>query len=84
MGKTVFDLYKDKINIFLHISLFLAFKKIKEYISPCPRLEKRFKLFFKADIRVTFQIFWGPATKERGNIETWNFGIGVQQQVGTT
>ena len=29
-------------------------------------------------------IFWGPATKEKGNIETWNFWIGVQQQFGTT
>ena len=27
--------------------------------------------------RVTPQIFWGLASKERGNIKTWNFGIGV-------
>ena len=27
--------------------------------------------------RVTVQIFWGPATKERGNMKTWNFGIGI-------
>ena len=29
-------------------------------------------------------IFWGLAPKERGNIKTWNFGIGVLQQFGTT
>ena len=40
--------------------------------------------FFSSDFRVTVHIFWGPATKERGNIETWHFGIGDQQQFGTT
>ena len=34
--------------------------------------------------RVTPLIFWGLAPKERGNIKTWNFGIGVLQQFGTT
>ena len=32
MGKTVFDLYKVKINIFLNISSFLALKQIKECV----------------------------------------------------
>ena len=30
MGKTVFDPYKVKINIFLNLSSFVAFKEIKE------------------------------------------------------
>ena len=34
--------------------------------------------------RVTPLIFWGLPPKERGNIKTWNFGIGVLQQFGTT
>ena len=40
--------------------------------------------FVCADFRVTVNIFWGPATKERGNIETCNFKIGVRQLFGTT
>ena len=34
MGKTVFDLYKVKINIFLNFSSFLALKKIKKNTFP--------------------------------------------------
>ena len=41
--------------------------------------EKKFSPHF----RVTPLIFWGLVPKERGNIETWNFGIGVLQQFGT-
>ena len=81
MGKTVFDLYKVKINIFLNISSFLALKKSKNVFLLCCRLQNGTKKI--ADIRVTVNIFWGPATKERGNIKTWNFGFGVQQQFGT-
>ena len=83
MGKTVFDLYKVKINIFLNISSFLAFKKIKEYIPPVAGFKK---VFYAVDFtfRVTVQIFLGPTTKEIGHIKTWNFGFGVQQQFGTT
>ena len=69
MGNTVFDLYKVKINIFLNFSPFLALQKIKEYIRPCHRLEK-VSNFLCADFSVAANIFWGPATKERGNIET--------------
>ena len=71
MGNTDFDLYTVKINIFLNFSPFLALQKIKEYVRPFHRLEKRFKFFFVvADFSVAANIFWGPATKERGNIET--------------
>ena len=82
LGKTIFDLYKVKINIFLNFTSFVALKD-QRIPSPCRRLQKRHTNFVCADFRVTVQIFWGPATKERGNIETLNFGIGVQQQIGT-
>ena len=39
MVKTVFDLYKVKITIFLNISSFLALK-IKENVPPWHRLQK--------------------------------------------
>ena len=51
---------------------------------PVASLKNCFLSLFFAHFRVTLQIFWCPATKERDNIETWNFGIGVQQQFGTT
>ena len=82
LGKTIFDLYKVKINIFLNFTSFVALKD-QRIPSPCRRLQKPHTNFVCADFRVTVQIFWGPATKERGNIETLNFGIGVQQQFGT-
>ena len=41
MGKPVFDLSKVNINIFFKNSSFLAFKKIKEYVPPYRRLQKR-------------------------------------------
>ena len=46
MVSAVFDLYKVKVNIFLNISSFLAFEKIKEYITPCRRLQKGLKKIF--------------------------------------
>ena len=71
-AKTVFDLYKVKINIFLNISSFLALKKSKNVFLLCCRLQNGKKI---ADIRVTVNIFWGPATKERGNIKDMKFWI---------
>ena len=39
MGKTVFDLYKVKINIFLNFSSFLALKISKNTFPPVPGLK---------------------------------------------
>ena len=85
MGKTVFDLYKVKINIFEYLFIF-SFKQNQRICSPGPPLAGLKNVFVYCFIvcRVTAQIIWGPVTKERGHIETWNFGIGVQQQFGTT
>ena len=46
---------------------------------PVAGFKRVFKKIFFVDFRVTVQMF-----KERGNIKTCNFGIGVQQQFGTT
>ena len=46
---------------------------------PC---KKFIKQIFWIGFWVTVQIFKGFATKERGNIKTWHFGNGVQQQFG--
>ena len=42
-------------------------------------LETRF--FNLAHFRVTVNIFCGPATKDRGNIETWHFGNGINNNL---
>ena len=69
----------------LGFSSVFAFKQAKKYIlfqvQPLKILIKKFSF---AHFRVTVQIFKGPATKERGNFKTCNFGIGVLQQFGTT
>ena len=44
MGKTVFGLYKVKINIFFKFFIIFSFKKIKEYVPPCRKLKKLFSL----------------------------------------
>ena len=43
MGKTVIDMYKVQINFFYFTS-FLALKKIKQYVPPCRRLQKGYKI----------------------------------------
>ena len=51
-------------------------------------LSQASKMFYNKTILFVYfwtaQIFKGLATKERYNIKTWNFGIGVQQQFSTT
>ena len=83
MAKTVFDIKNSYTNMFSPFSSVFAFKQAKEtnFVSGVT-FDNIFFLF--AHFRVTFQIFWGPATKERSNIKNWNFGIGVLQQFGTT
>ena len=66
MSKTVFDLYKVKINFFLNFTSFLAFQKSKNTFPPVAG----FKNKICVDFRVTAKIFKGLATKERGNIKT--------------
>ena len=84
MGKTVFGL-KNIFIFFLIISSVFAFKQAKEHtLFQVKTIKKNLnKNCFFAHFRVTFKIFRGPATKERGNIKTLNFGIGVLQQFGT-
>ena len=55
-------------KFFFYFTSFLAFKKFKEYVPPV----------------AGFKIFIGSANEEKGNIKTWNVGIGAQQQFGTT
>ena len=81
MAKTVLNL--KNINFFfffLSISSVFPFKQAKEHILFQVKPLKKFNnIIFEAHFRVTAQIFWGLATKERGNLKTWNFGIGVLQ-----
>ena len=61
----------------------LAFFKIKKYITPWCRLQKRYQNLFLAHFRVTF--FWGTLQYDPAPSESkWKFGFGVQQQFGTT
>ena len=83
MGKTVFG-QKNIYIFFLIISSVFAFKQAKEHtLFQVKTLKILNKNCFFAHFRVTVKIFRGPATKERGNIKTLNFGIGVLQQFGT-
>ena len=78
MAKTVFDLKNSK-KIFFEVSFqFSLLNKLKNIFCFRWNLKKLFKKKF-AHFRVTAQIFWGLATKERGNLKTLNFGIGVLQ-----
>ena len=77
MAKTVFGIKNSK-QIFFSISSVFAFKQAKEHIL----FQVILKNFLNENIsfahfRVTAEIFCGLATKERGNIKTWHFGIGV-------
>ena len=85
MGNTVFDLYKVKINIFLNFSPFLALQKIKEYIRPCHRLEKRFKFLLLLLILV-YQPKLSEALRPRkeASLRHKILELGSQQQFGTT
>ena len=82
MVKTVFYLYRGKT---IWVSLqFMLLNKLKNIF--CFRCN-----LYKCEIKkicphfmVTVQIFKGPATKERGNFKTCNFGIVFLQQFGTT
>ena len=77
MVKTVFDLYKVKQKFCWDISSFLAFKKIKEYVPPCHRLQKVCrKKNFVADFRVTVQIFNTEKRKFQDLI--LEFGLGTK------
>ena len=41
MGRTVFDLYNVKI-FFIEFHFIFSFEKIKEYVTPCCRLQRGF------------------------------------------
>ena len=70
MAKTVFDLNNSN-------SIF-SLNKNQRIHSPLSQASKTFvSNIFYADFRVTFNICWGPAIKERGIIEGmkfWNWG----------
>ena len=78
MAKTVFDLKNSKKIVFSISSVF-AFKQGKPYVVSGETFKKNYKFFLCAYFRVIAQIFWGLATKERGNLKTRHFGIGVLQ-----
>ena len=54
---------------FEFLSIF-SFTKNQRIHSPLSQAWKTFQIFLCADFSVAANIFWGPATKERGNIET--------------
>ena len=61
MGKIVFWSKQYKNN-FLVSLLLLLLEKVKEYIPPYRRLEKRLIKHFLDDFMVLVNIFWGHVT----------------------
>ena len=64
MSKTVFDLYKVKINFFLNFTSFLAFQKSKNTFPPVAG----FKNKICVDFRVTAKIFKGLAPRKEATL----------------